>query len=143
VELERVIKIECCAETWSGDPPGNARLGMSEAGGYNTCFMSELLANEFEYNQNTIGCDCLSVCTVTTPVPLRFQAMRMRQAFQNGKNKITPLYQVSPRRVQKKSSREMEQRQKQLQKEGSNPLLMTRGRFERPTFRRLRVGSGI
>jgi hypothetical protein len=42
--------------------------------------------------------------------------MRMRQAFQNGKNKITPLYQVSPRPVQKESSREMEQRQKNSKK---------------------------
>jgi hypothetical protein len=108
MELESVIKMECCVETWSEDLPDDARLGMSEADGYNTCSMSELLW-QTGLNTNRIRSGAI-VCpfAVTTSVPLRFQAMRMRQAFQNGKNKITPLYQVSPRPVQNESSREME-----------------------------------
>jgi hypothetical protein len=71
-------------------------------------YVRTTLANKFEYNQNTIGSDGLAVCTVTTFVPLRFHAMRMRQAFQNGENKITPLYQMSLRPIQKERIREME-----------------------------------
>jgi hypothetical protein len=75
MELESVIKIECCVETWSEDLPDDARLGMSEAGGYNTCSMSELLW-QAGLNTNRIRSDVIVCPFAQSPLPFHFDFKR-------------------------------------------------------------------